>query len=182
MVTLSYRIITLSIFFGIIIFISLSIIKVKENEVYIIERNGKFYKVKKKGIIFLIPFLDKVKNVLNLDNQIIDCLAQPIILKSGKVIFLKFNIHYHIIDPIKITYEVQKSEYKDLESNIIFFSINYLRKIAENIDNEEFEYLKKYFTNKLKDRFWEQEKNEGYKVDNIEIELFSKFNENVKNK
>ena len=45
-----------------IIFLRLSVKIVRQSEVYIIERWGKFHKVANAGLTFIVPFVDRVRN------------------------------------------------------------------------------------------------------------------------
>ena len=57
----------LGILLIIILFISYKTIKVvKQSEVYIIERLGKFHKVADAGLTIIVPFFDHVRSVVSL--------------------------------------------------------------------------------------------------------------------
>lgn len=54
----------------IILFIAYKTIKVvKQSEVYIIERLGKFHKVADAGLTIIVPFMDRVRSVVSLNNK-----------------------------------------------------------------------------------------------------------------
>ena len=50
----------------ILVIAAMSIKIVKQSEVYIIERLGKFYKVADAGLTIIIPFLDHVRSVVEI--------------------------------------------------------------------------------------------------------------------
>ena len=59
-----------------IIFIACSSIKiVKQAEVYVIERLGRFYKVADAGLTIIIPFFDHVRSVVSLKQQTMDAVS-----------------------------------------------------------------------------------------------------------
>ena len=63
----------LLILLAIILVIAFKSIKVvKQSEVYIIERLGKFYKVADAGLTIIIPFFDHVRSVVSLKQQTMD--------------------------------------------------------------------------------------------------------------
>ena len=54
----------------IILVIAFTSIKiVKQSEVYIIERLGKFYKIADAGLTIIIPFFDHIRSVVSLNNK-----------------------------------------------------------------------------------------------------------------
>ena len=66
----------MGIFLGIVLFIILvlafmSIKIVRQSEVYIIERLGKFHKIAPAGLTIIIPFIDHVRSVVSLKQQTI---------------------------------------------------------------------------------------------------------------
>ena len=68
----------------VIAFMSIKI--VKQSEVYIIERLGKFYKVADAGLTIIVPFFDHVRSVVSLKQQQwifhLKVLLQKIMLQS----------------------------------------------------------------------------------------------------
>ena len=54
---------------------------VKQSEVYIIERLGKFNKVADAGLTIIIPFIDHVRSVVSLKQQTMDIPPQVLLQK-----------------------------------------------------------------------------------------------------
>ena len=71
--------------------------KIKSSEAYIIERNGKFNRVVTSRHTFLIPFLDKVKCVVSLDNQKKESYINPVISSDEKFYHSLFSV-YNILE------------------------------------------------------------------------------------
>lgn len=80
---------------------------VKETEVYIIERFGKFYKVADAGITTIIPFVDKVRCIVSLKEQTMGISVKNIITHDNIKINMDAIIFYQVIDPAKAVYEIQ---------------------------------------------------------------------------
>ena len=84
----------------IILFIAYKTIKVvKQSEVYIIERLGKFHKVADAGLTIIVPFMDRVRSVVSLKQQTMDIPPQGVITKDNVTITIdtvvfctKFNL------------------------------------------------------------------------------------------
>lgn len=103
--TLLIFLILVLITFLYLIFKSIKI--VKETEVYIIERLGKFYKVADAGLTIVIPFVDKVRCIVSLKEQTLGLSIQNVITQDNVVINMESIIFYNVIDPAKAVYEIQ---------------------------------------------------------------------------
>ena len=92
----------------IILFIAYKTIKVvKQSEVYIIERLGKFHKVADAGLTIIVPFMDRVRSVVSLKQQTMDIPPQGVITKDNVTITIDTVVFYQITDPAKAVYEIQ---------------------------------------------------------------------------
>ena len=76
----------------VIAFMSIKI--VKQSEVYIIERLGKFYKVADAGLTIILPFFDHVRSVVSLKQQTMDIPPQGVITKDNVTITIKDRSAY----------------------------------------------------------------------------------------
>ena len=70
---MNYSAITICIILFIIVILLKHVKKIKPSKAYIIERNKKFLKIANSGFLFLIPFLDHIKCIVNLNPQIKKC-------------------------------------------------------------------------------------------------------------
>ena len=92
----------------IIIILAFASIKVvKQSEVYIIERLGKFHKAADAGLTIIIPFVDRVSSVVLLKEQTMDIPPQGVITKDNVTINIDIVVFYQITDPVKAVYEIQ---------------------------------------------------------------------------
>ena len=74
---------------------------VKQSEVYIIERLGKFHKVADAGLTIIVPFLDHVRSVVSLKQQTMDVPPQGVITRDNVTITIDTVVFYKITDPAK---------------------------------------------------------------------------------
>jgi len=88
---------------------------VKQSQVMVIERLGKFYKLLKPGVHIIIPlvdaprpFLSKNGNTKDIDlrEHVLDIDPQSVISKDNVVLIVDAILYYQIIDPIKASYEI----------------------------------------------------------------------------
>ena len=100
-----------SIFFTVlivlVIVLAFSTIKiVKQSEVIIVERLGKYWKTGESGLNIVIPILDRVVKRIDLRTQVIDSPPQPVITKDNVTMSIDTVVYYQITDSFKATYEI----------------------------------------------------------------------------
>ena len=114
----------------IILIIAFKSIKVvRQSEVYIIERLGKFHKVADAGLTLIIPFFDHVRSVVSLKQQTMDIPPQGVITKDNVTITIDTVVFYQITDPAKAVYEIQS-----LKKGIEYLAITTIRDIVGKMD------------------------------------------------
>ena len=101
-----------------IIFAVMSVKIVRQSEVYIIERLGKFHKVADAGLTIIIPFIDHVRSIVSLKQQTLDIAPQQVITKDNVTITINTVVFYRIVDPAKAVYEIQ-----NLKKGIEYLSV-----------------------------------------------------------
>ncbi len=150
---------------AIIVAIALSSIKiVKQAEVYIIERLGKFYKVADAGLTVIIPFFDHVRSVVSLKQQTMDVPPQGVITKDNVTITIDTVVFYQITDPAKAVYEIQ-----NLKKGIEYLAITTIRDIIGKMDLDETFSSRDGINTRLRVVLDEATDRWGCKVDRVEI-------------
>ena len=149
----------------IILFIAFSSIKiVKQAEVYIIERLGKFYKVADAGLTIIVPFFDHVRSVVSLKQQTMDVPPQDVITKDNVTITIDTVVFYQITDPAKAVYEIQS-----LKKGIEYLAITTIRDIIGKMDLDETFSSREGINNQLRTVLDEATDRWGCKVERVEI-------------
>ena len=149
----------------IILIIAFKSIKiVKQAEVYIIERLGKFYKVADAGLTIIIPFFDHVRSVVSLKQQTMDVPPQGVITKDNVTITIDTVVFYQITDPAKAVYEIQS-----LKKGIEYLAITTIRDIIGKMTLDETFSSRDSINDKLRIVLDEATDRWGCKVDRVEI-------------
>lgn len=104
MILLIFLILVLAL---LLFFIFKSIKIVKETEVYIIERLGKFYKIADAGVTIVIPFIDKIRCIVSLKEQTLGVSVQNVVSQDNATLNVDAIIFYQVVDPAKAVYEIQ---------------------------------------------------------------------------
>ena len=149
----------------IVVIIALKTIKiVKQAEVYIIERLGKFHKVADAGLTIIIPFFDHVRSVVSLKQQTMDIPPQGVITKDNVTITIDTVVFYQITDPAKAVYEIQS-----LKKGIEYLAITTIRDIIGKMNLDETFSSRDGINNKLRIVLDEATDRWGCKIDRVEI-------------
>ena len=154
--------IILLVFILVIAFSSIKI--VKQAEVYIIERLGKFYKVADAGVTIIIPFFDHVRSVVSLKQQTMDIPPQGVITKDNVTITIDTVVFYQITDPAKAVYEIQS-----LKKGIEYLAITTIRDIIGKMDLDETFSSRDGINTQLRVVLDEATDRWGCKIDRVEI-------------
>ena len=142
----------------------MSIKIVKQSEVYIIERLGKFYKVADAGLTIIIPFFDHVRSVVSLKQQTMDVPPQSVITKDNVTITIDTVVFYQITDPAKAVYEIQ-----NLKKGIEYLAITTIRDIVGKMDLDDTFSSRDAINDRLRVILDEATDQWGCKVDRVEI-------------
>ena len=155
----------LLVLFVIICIVAYKTIKVvRQSEVYIIERLGRFHKVADAGLTIIIPFLDKVRSVVSLKQQTMDIPPQGVITSDNVTITIDTVVFYKITDPAKAVYEIQS-----LKKGIEYLAITTIRDIVGKMELDQTFSSRDEINDKLRVILDEATDAWGCKIDRVEI-------------
>ena len=72
----------------------------------IVERLGRYSRTLDPGLTLIVPFVDRVKPLLDLREQVVSFPPQPVITEDNLVVGIDTVIYFTITDPKAATYEV----------------------------------------------------------------------------
>ena len=149
----------------IIVIIAFKTIKVvRQSEVYIIERLGKFHKIADAGLTIIIPFVDRVRSVVSLKQQTMDVPPQGVITKDNVTITIDTVVFYKVTDPAKAVYEIQS-----LKKGIEYLAITTIRDIVGKMDLDSTFSSRDLINEELRAILDEATDSWGCKIDRVEI-------------
>ena len=149
----------------IIIFAAMSIKIVRQSEVYIIERLGKFHKVADAGLTVIIPFIDHVRSIVSLKQQTLDIAPQEVITKDNVTITINTVVFYRVIDPAKAVYEIQ-----NLKKGIEYLSVTSIRDLVGKMNLDETFSSRDTINDKLRSMLDEATARWGCDIDRVEVQ------------
>src|SRR5213596_3863994 len=71
-----------------------------------VERLGRYYKTMEPGLNFVIPFVDRLRPLIDLREQVVSFPPQPVITEDNLVVGIDTVIYFQVTDPRAATYEV----------------------------------------------------------------------------
>jgi len=142
----------------------LTIKVVKQSEVYVIERFGKYHKTAQAGLNFILPFVDKVRAIVSMKQQTMDIPPQGVITKDNVTITIDTVVFYQIIDPVKAVYEIES-----LQKGIGYIAITTIRDIVGRTDLDNTFSSRDVINSQLREVLDDATDRWGCKVDRVEI-------------
>lgn len=79
---------------------------VPQAEVALVERFGRFQRLLRPGLHFLVPFLDRLAHRQDMREQVVPFAAQPMITKDNVTVNVDTVFYYRVTDAYRATYEV----------------------------------------------------------------------------
>ena len=155
----------LVVLFLIIVVIAIRSIKiVKQSEVCIIERLGRFHKVAEAGVNIIVPFIDNIRAVVSLKQQTMDIPPQGVITSDNVTITIDTVVFYRITDPTKAIYEIQ-----NLTKGIEYLAITTIRDIVGKMELDQTFSSRDAINDRLRVILDEATDVWGCKIDRVEI-------------
>ncbi len=72
----------------------------------VVERFGKYKATLPAGLNVVVPFVDKVRYMIDLREQVVSFPPQPVITEDNLVVSIDTVIYFQVTDPIAATYEI----------------------------------------------------------------------------
>src|ERR1700748_3025908 len=72
----------------------------------IVEQLGKYKRTLDPGLNLLVPFVDSVRNKLDMREAVVSFPPQPVITSDNLVVSIDTVLYYKVVDPVRATYEI----------------------------------------------------------------------------
>ena len=90
-----------------IVIVSMTVKIVPQARSGIVERFGKYRTTLSAGLNIVMPFIDKVRYVIDLREQVVSFPPQPVITEDNLVVSIDTVIYFQVTDPRAATYEIR---------------------------------------------------------------------------
>ncbi len=156
----------LSVILIVIIFIigANSIKIVRQSEVLIVERLGRFHKVAEPGLNIIIPFFDNVRAMVNMRQQTMDIPPQGVITKDNVTITIDTVVFFQVTDPAKAVYEIDS-----LHRGIAYLAATTIRDIIGKMELDNTFSSRDNINTQLRQILDEATDKWGCRVDRVEV-------------
>jgi regulator of protease activity HflC (stomatin/prohibitin superfamily) len=98
----------------------------------IVERLGRYNRTLDAGLALVIPFVDRVKPLIDLREQVVSFDPQSVITEDNLVVYIDSVIYYQVTDPKAATYEIA-----DFHSGIEQLVVTTLRNVIGGMTLED---------------------------------------------
>ena len=72
----------------------------------VIERLGRFNKASSAGLVWLVPFLDRIRARIDLREQVVSFPPQPVITEDNLTVSIDTVVYFQVTDPRAAVYEI----------------------------------------------------------------------------
>jgi regulator of protease activity HflC (stomatin/prohibitin superfamily) len=99
-------IVLLAILFFIVVVILRSVRIIPQARAGVVERLGRYQRTLDPGLALLVPFVDRLRPMIDLREQVVSFEPQPVITEDNLVVNIDTVIYYQVTDPRAATYEI----------------------------------------------------------------------------
>jgi regulator of protease activity HflC (stomatin/prohibitin superfamily) len=72
----------------------------------VVERLGRYSRTLSPGLALVVPFIDRIRPMIDLREQVVSFPPQPVITEDNLVVSIDSVIYYQVTDPKSATYEI----------------------------------------------------------------------------
>jgi len=98
----------------------------------IVERLGRFNRVLGAGLTILIPFVDRLRPLIDMRERVVSFPPQPVITEDNLVVSIDTVIYFQVTDPRSATYEIE-----NYIQGIEQLTVTTLRNVVGGLDLEQ---------------------------------------------
>ncbi|HWU23494.1 MAG TPA: SPFH domain-containing protein, partial [Nocardioides sp.] len=127
-----YLVLLAILFLFVVVILAKTVRVVPQARAGIVERFGKYKQSLPAGLNFVVPFIDKVRYVIDLREQVVGFPPQPVITEDNLSVDIDTVIYFRVTDPVAATYEIA-----NYISAIEQLTMTTLRNIVGGMDLEQ---------------------------------------------
>jgi regulator of protease activity HflC (stomatin/prohibitin superfamily) len=137
---------------------------VKQANVKVIERLGRYHKTGRAGLNIILPFFDNVRDTVDLREQIMRTQKQPVITRDNVTMQVDCVVYWQVLDPVKATYEIA-----DRQRGLDQMALSSLRNVIGDLDLDHTLSSRDLISTKIRSAMDESTDSWGVKVTRVEL-------------
>jgi len=137
---------------------------IRQQQVALVERLGKFRKALEPGPHLVVPFFDQVRYTLDMREQVVPFPPQGVITEDNLMVSIDSVIYFQIVDPVRAAYEAQ-----NYRAAIEQLTMTTLRNIIGGMDLEAALTSREEINQRLRAVLDEATGKWGIKVNRVEL-------------
>jgi len=137
---------------------------IRQQQVAVVERLGKFRRTLDSGPHLLVPFIDRVRYMIDLREAVVPFPPQGVITEDNLMVSIDSVIYYQVVDPVRAAYEAQ-----NYIQAIEQLTMTTLRNIIGGLDLEQTLTSREEINQKLRAVLDEATGKWGIKVNRVEL-------------
>jgi regulator of protease activity HflC (stomatin/prohibitin superfamily) len=98
----------------------------------VVERLGRYSRTLNPGLTIVVPFVDRIRDMVDMREQVVSFDPQPVITEDNLVVNIDTVIYFQVTDPKAATYEIA-----DYIQGIEQLTVTTLRNVIGGLDLEE---------------------------------------------
>ncbi|PTW91567.1 SPFH domain-containing protein [Microbacteriaceae bacterium MWH-Ta3] len=98
----------------------------------IVERLGKYHRTLGAGLNFIVPFIDRLRPLIDMRERVVSFPPQPVITQDNLVVSIDSVVFFQVTEPKSATYEIQ-----DFVRGIEQLTVTTLRNLVGGLDLEQ---------------------------------------------
>src|SRR4051794_19332135 len=157
-------IVVLVVLFFVVVAVVRSVRIVPQARAGVVERLGRYARTLDPGLALLVPFVDRLKPLIDLREQVVSFPPQPVITEDNLVVNIDTVIYFQVTDPRAATYEIA-----NYIQAIEQLSVTTLRNAIGNLQLEETLTSRDAINNQLGTVLDEATGKWGIKVNRVEL-------------
>jgi regulator of protease activity HflC (stomatin/prohibitin superfamily) len=130
----------------------------------IVERLGKYQRTLGPGLAIIVPFVDRLRPLIELREQVVSFAPQPVITADNLVVSIDSVLYFQVTNPMSATYEIQ-SYIQAIEQ----LTVTTLRNVAGGMDLERTLTSREDINEQLRGVLDEATGKWGIRVNRVEI-------------
>src|SRR5438094_10589073 len=104
---MSAGIIVLLVVVALVVFVLFRSVRiVPQSKAGLVERLGRYHRTLTPGLSLLVPFVDRLRPLIDLREQVVSFDPQPVITEDNLVVSIDSVIYFQVTDPKAATYEI----------------------------------------------------------------------------